>query len=215
MDRLGIDLLSLSAHKFYGPKGAGALIVRAGSDAVLEPILDGGGHERGLRSGTINVPGCVGLGAASRIAIDEMATDATRVNALRERFVALVTARIAGLRFNGHPSDRVPGSLSLTIPGADADDVMIAMPGVAVSSGSACTSGAPGPSHVLEAIGLSYERSLETVRVCGGRFTTETEVVVAVDRLCEAVGRVRGSVRVAADDEMESDQSVVIDGVRS
>ena len=192
MSSLGIDLLSVSAHKLYGPKGVGALVVSRGVE--LEPLMHGGGHERGRRSGTLNVPGCVGFATACRIARARFDEDRAHCNLLRDRLFNLLRTDIPDLRLNGHPDARLAGNLNVCIPGCDADDLMLAMPDVAISSGSACTSASPEPSHVLRAIGLSYEDARSSIRLGVGRFTTLDEVEFAASRITETVHAFRGSV---------------------
>jgi len=154
---LDVDLLSLSAHKFGGPQGAGALFVRRGAPLPHRPLLHGGGQERGWRAGTLNVPGIVGLGAAAEAARLRLDEEVPRVRALRDRLEAGLAARLPGCRINGAPIPRLPGVTSVTFPGLPADAILAAMPEVAASDGSACASGAPSPSHVLLAMGRSRE----------------------------------------------------------
>jgi cysteine desulfurase len=190
---LGVDLLSLSAHKICGPKGIGALYVRAlNPRARLEPILFGGGHEKGLRSGTLNVPGVAGLGAAARIAVAEMAEESARVRALRDRLEKRLCTEIPDAFVNGSPTERLAGNLSIGFPGVPADGLMMDVREIAVSAGSACTSAAPEPSHVLRGIGLSPEEASVSIRFGLGRFTTGEEVDAAADRVVAAVRRRRG-----------------------
>ena len=189
---MNVDLMSFSAHKMYGPKGVGALFVRAARPAIrLIPQIDGGGHERGLRSGTLNVPGIVGFGAAAEIAGRELAEDARQTSRLRDRLVRSLQEKLADVTMNGHPTERLPNNASLTFGGADADRMMMDMKDVAVSTGSACSSATPGPSHVLQAIGLKAEEVRGTLRFGLGRFTTEEEVSHAVNRIIEVAGRMR------------------------
>lgn len=187
---LGVDLLSLSAHKICGPKGIGALYVRAlNPRARLEPILFGGGHEKGLRSGTLNVPGIAGLGAAARIAVAEMAEENARVRALRDRLEKRLCAEIPGAFVNGPPTERLAGNLNIGFPGVGADGLMMDVREVAVSAGSACTSATPEPSHVLRGLGLSPEEANVSIRFGLGRFTTGEEVDAAAERFVAAVRR--------------------------
>jgi cysteine desulfurase len=193
-----LDLLSLSAHKLYGPKGAGALFVRRRDPQVrLSPLFDGGGHERGFRSGTLAVPLIVGLGEACRIAAAEMAADEARIFALRERLHRGLIDRLGGLKLNGHPTDRLAGNLNLSFAGVDGEALMLAMGDVAVSSGSACSSANPEPSHVLRAMGLDEDMARASLRFGLGRFTTAEEVDFAIDAVASAVGRLRGMPAVA------------------
>jgi cysteine desulfurase len=191
VDRDGIDLLSLSAHKLYGPKGAGALFVRREHQSKLRACIDGGGHERGLRSGTLNVPGIVGLGAACEVARREFATEAPRLAALRDRFHAALRDLVPDIELNGPEGDRLPGNLNLRIPGVEVDALMANSPGLAFSAGSACSAATPTPSHVLLAIGLSQEAAEQSARFGFGRPTTAEEVDNAVQRIAHAIYRVR------------------------
>jgi len=194
LDVLGdhVDLLSLSAHKMYGPKGVGALYVRRRDPQVrLSPLFDGGGHERGVRSGTLPVPMIVGLGEASVIAMAEMGEESTRILGLRERLHAAIASRVDQIRLNGHPTDRLAGNLNLSFAYVEGEALMMAMRDVAVSSGSACTAAEPEPSHVLRAIGLDEDMARASLRFGLGRFTTAEEVDFAADAVAEAVGRLR------------------------
>jgi cysteine desulfurase len=188
------DLLSLSGHKLYGPKGIGAIFVcRWGSPPVrLTPLFDGGGHERGLRSGTVAVPLAVGLGEACAIAARERDAEAVRVRGLRDRLHDGIRARLSGVRLNGHPALRLPGNLNLSFAGVDGEALMMAMTEVAVSSGSACSSAHPAPSHVLRAMGLDEAAARASLRFGLGRFTTAEEVEFAADFVAGAVARLRG-----------------------
>jgi cysteine desulfurase len=187
-----IDLLSLSAHKIYGPKGVGALYVRRGTPPVrLSPLFDGGGHERGFRSGTVPVPLVVGLGEAAALAIRERPAEAARLAALRDRLHAGIVARVREVRLNGHPAERLPGNLNLSFAGVDGEALMMAMRDVAVSSGAACTSAHPEPSHVLRAMGLSEDLARASLRFGLGRFTTAEEIDFAIAAVAGAVTRLR------------------------
>jgi len=182
-----IDLLSLSGHKYYGPKGIGALFVRGGARALpLRPLSLGGGQEQELRPGTLNVPGIVGLGAASKLARDLLEGEAARVGALRDTLEKQLTRKIPSLRINGDKANRLPNNSSLTFPGVDAEALIVGCPELALSTGSACTSGAIEPSHVLQAIGVSRADGFSTVRVGLGRFTTEDNILAAVQMLASA-----------------------------
>ena len=189
---LGLDLVSLSAHKLCGPKGVGALFVRAVNPRVrLAPLLFGGGHERGLRPGTLDVPGIVGFGAAADLAREEGEAETRRVAGLRDRLWERLVACIEGLARNGHPSLCLPGNLNVTIAGAPADAVMANARDLAVSSGSACTSAETEPSHVLLALGRTRQEAESSIRFGLGRFTTGEEVDRAADDIVRAVGKVR------------------------
>lgn len=186
MHRWRASCLSLSAHKMYGPKGVGALVLDQA--AGLRPVrqTDGAGQEQGLRAGTLNVPGIVGFGAAAEIALAELDADAGRMARLRDRLVEGIRVRIPGIRVNGHPVLRLPNNASITFPDVGADRLLRAMKDVAASSGAACSSGEPGPSHVLTAIGLSRREAEATVRFGLGRFTTESDIDTVIDRVARA-----------------------------
>jgi cysteine desulfurase len=189
---LGVDLMSFSAHKMYGPKGMGALYVREASPRIrVQAQVDGGGHERGLRSGTPNVPAIVGFGAAARIAREYLPHEPSRVRSLRDRFVELVAASLGDVAVNGHPEFRLPNNANLTFPGTRADGLMMDMKDIAVSAGSACSSGAPEPSHVLRAIGLAPELARATLRFGLGRFTTMDDIAYAAGRVADVVQKQR------------------------
>ena len=193
-----VDLLSLSAHKLYGPKGTGALYVRRRDPQVrLAPLFDGGGHERGFRSGTLAVPLIVGLGEACRIAGEEMASDQARILGLRERLHHGLLERVSGLKLNGHPTDRLVGNLNLSFEGVDGEALMMAMRDVAVSSGSACSAANPEPSHVLLAMALDEDMARASLRFGLGRFTSAEEVDFAIESVASAVSRLRGLPAVA------------------
>lgn len=187
-----IDLLSLSAHKIYGPKGIGALFVgRNGPALRLTPLFDGGGQERGLRSGTVAVPLVVGLGAAAEIAGREREAEAERVLLLRERLHHEIARRLDGVRLNGHPTRRLPGNLNLSFEGVDGEALMLAMKDVAVSSGAACSAANPEPSHVLTAMGVKEDLARASLRFGLGRFTTGEEVDFAAESVAAVVCRLR------------------------
>lgn len=187
VERDQIDLMSLSAHKLYGPKGVGALYVRRRTPVAAQ--MDGGGHEFGMRSGTLNVPGIVGFGAACTLARDEMAEEAERVGALRNRLQARLLGSLDQVKVNG--ANRLPGNLNVTFGWVGADSLLMGLPDLAMSTGSACSSAEPGPSHVLRAVGLTPEEARSSVRFGLGRFTTEEEVDYAAGRVIEAVNRLR------------------------
>ena len=187
----GVDVASLTAHKLYGPKGVGALYVRRKNPRVmLTALFDGGGHERGMRSGTLNVPGIVGFGAAARMARAQMDAEATRLSALRSRLLAGLRQRVDGLVVNGTMDARLPGNLNVSFPGIDGEALLVSLcEDLAVSSGAACT--AAEPSHVLRAIGRKTELALASLRFGLGRWTTEEEIDVAVNRVSDVVMRLR------------------------
>jgi cysteine desulfurase len=192
VDAMGIDLLSMSAHKIYGPKGVGALYVRSKNPKVhLSPILDGGGHERGMRSGTLNVPGIVGLGKACEIGRQELAQETTRLTQLRERLKEGIFNRLNEVYLNGHPTQRLPGNVNISFAYVEGESLLMGLKEIAVSSGSACTSATLEPSHVLRAIGLKEDLALTSIRFGLGRFNTEEEVDYTVGRVVEEVSRLR------------------------
>lgn len=196
VEAFGVDLLSLSAHKIYGPKGVGALYVRRrGPRARCEPLIHGGGHERGLRSGTMNVPGVVGLGAAASICRDEMAEEQERLRALRERFETQLLERISIARRNGHPTKRLANTSNISFIGLDSDELLRSMPDLAASSASACTSASLQPSYVLRAMGASEDVLRGSVRFSLGRFTTEEEIRSAVETVAARVEKLRHDLR--------------------
>jgi len=192
VEDLGIDLCSLSAHKMYGPKGVGALYVRRRNPHVrLEPLFDGGGHERGMRSGTLPVPLIVGLGLACQLAQREMAAEAPRLARLRDRLQQGLLDRLGDVRVNGHPTERLPGNLNLSFAHIEGEALLMSMTDVALSSGSACTSASVEPSYVLRAIGLDDDLARGSLRFGVGRFTTPEEVEYTIGAVVGAVERLR------------------------
>ena len=196
VDELGVDLMSFTAHKLYGPKGIGALYVRRRSPPIrLEPLIYGGGHERNLRSGTLNVPGIVGFARALELCLGEMPHEAARLRALRDRLYQGLRAALPGVSLNGPalalPGRRLPGNLNVSFAGVDGETLLLCMKDLAVSTGSACSSTKAEPSHVLRAIGLPDPLVRGSVRFGLGRFNTEEEVDFAVHRVTEAVERLR------------------------
>jgi cysteine desulfurase len=185
------DLVSLSAHKMYGPKGVGALYVRRRPRARLVPQMDGGGHERGYRSGTLNVPGIVGFGKAAELARAEMAAEAPRLLALRERLRRALQAGLERVQVNGSLERRLPGNLNMSFEWVEGEALMLAMKDVAVSSGSACTSASLEPSYVLRALGVSDEMAHASIRFGLGRFNTEEEVDHVARLVIEKVTKLR------------------------
>lgn len=183
---MGIDLLSLSGHKLYGPKGVGALYVRRRPRVRLMPLFSGGGQERGLRSGTLAAPLIVGLGEACRIARDEMGEDAARIAGLRDRLFDGLARAIPGIVLNADPDRRIAGNLNLTFPAGGAQAMLAAMPELCVSTGSACSSAEVEPSYVLRALGLSDEAAARTLRIGIGRFTSPAEIDAAIAMLARA-----------------------------
>jgi cysteine desulfurase len=191
VDRAKADLVSLSAHKMYGPKGVGALYVRRKPRVRLTPIIDGGGHEKGMRSGTLNVPGIVGMGAAAELCLQEMETESRRLFALRNRLHQKITSRLAEVYINGSPEHRLPGSLNLSFAYVEGEALLMALKDVAVSSGSACTSASLEPSYVLRALGIGEELAHTSIRFGLGRFNTEEEVDFVADLVVDKVNRLR------------------------
>jgi cysteine desulfurase len=185
------DLVSLTAHKMYGPKGVGALYVRRRPRARLVAQIDGGGHERGYRSGTLNVPGIVGFGKAAALARDEMPAEAQRILALRERLQRAILAGLDRVVVNGSLEHRLPGNLNLSFEHVEGEALMIAMKDVAVSSGSACTSASLEPSYVLRAMGVTDDMAHASIRFGLGRFNTEEEVDHAARLVVEKARRLR------------------------
>lgn len=190
VDELGVDLLSASAHKRYGPKGVGLLYVRKGTR--IEPLLRGGSHERGRRAGTENVPGIVGFARAIELALAEREAEQARLAALRDRLVRALLD-MEGARLNGHPTERLPNNAHFCFEGVDSESLLLALDlrGVAASSGSACTAGSLEPSHVLRAMGLPEELAAGALRLTVGRWTTEAEVDAAGEQVREAVAELR------------------------
>jgi len=186
-----VDLASLSAHKMYGPKGVGALYVRRRPRARLVPQMDGGGHERGYRSGTLNVPGIVGFGQAAELSQAEMATEAPRLLALRERLRQAIQSGLDEVQVNGGLGSRLPGNLNMSFRYVEGEALMLSMKDVAVSSGSACTSASLEPSYVLRAMGVSDEMAHASIRFGLGRFNTEEEVDYVGRLVVEKVKRLR------------------------
>jgi cysteine desulfurase len=191
VEKANADLVSLSAHKIYGPKGVGALYVRRKPRVRLTPMIDGGGHERGFRSGTLDVPGIVGFGAAAEIAQAEMEAEAPRLLRLRERLRAGIEAGLDLVTVNGSLAARLPGSLNLSFAYVEGEALMMAVKDVAVSSGSACTSASLEPSYVLRAMGVSDDLAHSSIRFGLGRFTTEEEVDYVVRLFVDRVKRLR------------------------
>ncbi len=185
-----VDLASVTAHKLYGPKGVGALFVRRrGRRVTLRPLFDGGGHERAMRSGTLNVAGIVGLGAACAIAVEEQREEAIRLTRLRDRLLDRLQTGIDGLTVNGSLERRLPGNLNVSFEGVDGEALLVSLTDVAVSSGAACTSAEP--SHVLKALGRSTDVALASLRFGLGRWTTQGQVDFAAAHVTEAVTRLR------------------------
>ena len=192
VEAMGIDLLSLSAHKIYGPKGVGCLYVRPrGPRVTLACQIHGGGHERRMRSGTLNVPGIVGLGAAAEICTEQMEEDSRRQRQLRDRLEAGLTERLDHVQRNGHPTERLPNTANLSFAYVEGEALMMHMKEIAVSSGSACTSASLEPSYVLRSIGVTDEMAHSSIRFGLGRTTTQEQIDYAIDRVAQAVEKLR------------------------
>jgi cysteine desulfurase len=193
VEAMGIDLLSLTAHKFYGPKGAGALCVRRRKPRIaLACQIDGGGHEHGLRSGTLNVPGAVGLGAAAAICRAGMAAESERLGRLRDRLLDGLRRGIDGVGVNGPlGAARLPHNLHVSFDGIEGEALLMALGDLAVSTGSACSSGSQAPSHVLEAIGATGDHARASIRFGLGRATTDEDIDFAIERVTAVVGSLR------------------------
>jgi len=189
---MGVHLLSISAHKTYGPKGVGALYVRSSNPrARLSPVIYGGGHERGMRSGTLNVPGVVGLGEALRIADKQMTADAQRFRSWGVRMLNELRDSLGDVELNGHPTERLPNNLNLYFPRVESKALIVQLKDVAVATGSACTSLSVEPSHVIEALGFGAARAHSSVRIGFGRFNTDEEIGRALVRIADSVKGLR------------------------
>lgn len=195
VEKLGVDLLAFSAHKMYGPPGVGALYVRRRNSRLrLRPLLDGGGQEGGMRSGTLNVPGIVGFARALELCVEEQPTEAAREATLRDRLCTGIQSNLPRVSLNGPALEsdlRLPNNLNLCLADVDGEALMLSMRDLCVSSGSACTSADPQPSHVLRALGLSDDHVHSSLRFGLGRFTTEAEIDFAVEAVTEGVHRLR------------------------
>jgi cysteine desulfurase len=199
VEQLQVDLMSFSAHKFHGPKGVGALYVRRRDPHVrLTPLIEGGGQQRGLRSGTLDCPGIVGMAKALALCLEEMPEEQERLRQLRDTLYTQLRDRVSGVGLNGpaldRPDLRLSGNLNVHFAGIDGEALMLSMEQLAVSSGSACSSEDPGPSHVLRALGLSDDVVRGSIRFGLGRFNTQAEVPTAVTIVAEAVERLRGAL---------------------
>jgi len=192
VEAMNIDLLSYTAHKIYGPKGAGALYVRRRKPRVrLTPLIYGGGHERGMRSGTLNVPGIVGFGAAAELMLSEGLQERERLIALRDRLHKGITGELDHVYLNGHPTFRHPGNLNLSFAFVEGESMLMGMNEIAVSSGSACTSASLEPSYVLRALGVGDDLAHSSIRFGVGRFNDQEEIDYAIKRVVETVARLR------------------------
>jgi len=191
-EKAGVDLGSITAHKLYGPKGIGAIYVRSKGPRVrLTPMVDGGGHERGMRSGTLNVPGIVGLGAACELAGKTMPEESQRLIQLRSQLQAGLFERLDEIYVNGHPTERLPGNLNVSFAYVEGESLLMGINDIAVSSGSACTSATLEPSYVIRALGIDDELAHSSIRFGLGRFNTEEEVDYVTDRVSKEVKRLR------------------------
>jgi cysteine desulfurase len=186
VDHLGVDLASFSGHKIYGPKGVGALYVRRGTVRPV-PQITGGGQEYGLRPGTLNVPGIVGIGQAASILAEQRHIDTRRITGLRDQLLAMFRQTVPDIRINGSLTQRLPGNLNITIPGIEGDQLIEHLPGLAISTGSACSTGQSDPSHVLTAIGLDRPSARSSIRIGLGRGTTLPDIITAVQQISAAV----------------------------
>jgi len=192
VNEMNVDLVSVSAHKMYGPKGVGALYVRRRNPRVmLAPMVDGGGHERGMRSGTLNVTGIVGLGCAAEIARTDMESDSARIFGLREKLRQGLMDELPDVYVNGSMEHRLPGNLNISFAYVEGESLLMGINDIAVSSGSACTSASLEPSYVLKALGVGEELAHSSIRFGLGRFNTEEEVDYTINRVNEAVNRLR------------------------
>jgi cysteine desulfurase len=191
VEKMKVDMASLSGHKIYGPKGIGALWVRRKPRVRIAPIIDGGGHERGMRSGTLNVPGIVGFGKAAELAQELMPEETKRTYQLRKKLQDYLFSHLDHLELNGHPTERLPGNLNVSFAFVEGEALMMAIKNVAVSSGSACTSASLEPSYVLRACGVSEDLAHTSIRFGIGRFNTEDEVDYVGKYVVEQVRRLR------------------------
>jgi cysteine desulfurase len=192
VNREGIDLMSITAHKLYGPKGVGALYVRGKSPQVqVAAQIDGGGHEHGMRSGTLNVPGIVGLGKACELAMQEMPQESRRIAALRDKLKHQLEENVDDVHVNGSMEHRLPGNLNIRFGGVDSESLLMGINDIAVSTGAACTAAKIEPSYVLKAMGLTDEQANSTLRFGIGRFNTEAEIDYAAERVIETVKKLR------------------------
>ncbi len=191
VEEMKIDLMSISGHKIYGPMGIGALFVRRRPRVRLKAMIDGGGQERGMRSGTLPTPLCVGLGEACAIAEKEMGAEAERLHMLRDRFYKAIMERLPEVYLNGDLERRIPGNLNISFAYVEGEGLMMGIKDLAVSSGSACTSASLEPSYVLRALGVGEDLAHTSLRIGLGRFTTEQEVDYAIERIASEVERLR------------------------
>jgi cysteine desulfurase len=192
VDALGVDLLSMCAHKLYGPKGIGVLYLKRRRPRIrLEPLFHGGGHEGGLRSGTLPVALIVGFARALELCLEDLEEESQRLRALRDRLWQKISDGVPDVQLNGHPTRRLPGNLNVCFDGIDADAVMLSLKGVALSSGSACSSASGQPSHVLKALGLSDAQARGVLRFGLGRSNTEDQIDLVAEWVCQEVRALR------------------------
>jgi len=192
VEEMGVDLLSLTAHKIYGPKGVAILYVRRKNPRVrLAPLIHGGGHERGMRSGTLNVPGIVGFGKAAELALQKMPEETVRIRALRDQLWAGIQNELDEVYLNGHPTERLPNNLNVSFAFVEGESLMMGMKELAVSSGSACTSASLEPSYVLKNIGVGEDLAHTSIRFGLGRFSTQEEIAFATGKVVETVKKLR------------------------
>jgi cysteine desulfurase len=192
VQEMGIDLMSFSAHKIYGPKGIGALYVRRKAPRVrLEPMIHGGGHERGMRSGTLPVPLIVGFGKACELCEQEMATESVRIAKMRDRLQEGIMGAMDEVYLNGHPTERLPGNLNISFAYVEGEALLMGVKEIALSSGSACTSATLEPSYVLRALGVGSDLAHSSIRFGLGRFNTDEEIDYTIDRMIKAVNHLR------------------------
>lgn len=192
VDECNIDLMSMSAHKMYGPKGIGGLFVRRRVPRVrLEPVIYGGGHEKGIRSGTLNVPGIVGFGAAADLASNLMISEATKYREFSQLLLEKLRTELGDIYINGHITDRLPNNLNISIPGIESKSLVVQLKDIAISTGSACTSALIEPSHVILALGYGEQRAHSAIRIGWGRSTSTSDVIDAGSAIVKAVHHIR------------------------
>ena len=192
VNEIAVDLVSITAHKMYGPKGVGALYVRKQNRKLeLEPLIDGGGHERGLRSGTLNVPGIVGFGRAAQIAKSDLESESERLRELRDRLLQRLRARVPDLHVNGSLEHRLPNNLNVSFPDVAGEALLVGIGDICVSAGSACSSGSEEPPYVLKALALDPDLARASIRFGLGRYTTEEEVDYAAGKVADVVHQLR------------------------
>ncbi|MBI1293686.1 aminotransferase class V-fold PLP-dependent enzyme [bacterium] len=195
VEEMNINILSFSAHKVYGPKGVGGLYVRRRNPRVkLAPVIYGGGHEIGLRSGTLNVPGIVGMGKAYEIAAAQMKSDAARFEVWTRKMLTEITDQLGSVHMNGHPVKRLPHNLNISIEGVESKSLVVQLKNVAISTGSACTSASVEPSHVISALGFSPERAHSAIRISVGRSNSPEDIKFAVTSIIQSAKRIQSLV---------------------